>query len=305
MAMLLGVHFCFMQVSVIVSSIIVAASLDIARGVEMARDRDLGATNLRSQTRIASTFTIDPNVNHTLIVCNAYANAASLSVSQIRANTMIADKTALRYKACVTTEVALKNGDQLDFSTQHHTVGSFFATGLSNEPTTLVVVPHRRDASSMAATFKSHAFSSSVKTHMVIIDAYVGKLGGSVQIMDVTSDNLGEHHEPGSAPAERIEDLAYNQVVALSPGAYHLGMVTNKTQVVESKGAGIVSLDVSGREQVVVLRVGGPSNEGDKEKYAPELLVYSHKNGAASVLSHGVCIGFLFVSAVLHMLSDF
>lgn len=299
--MLARVHVRIVRVFIAVNSFIVAASLENGRAFELARHRFLGTTQLESQSQQASTITSDADVNHTLIICNAYANTAPLSVSQVRTHTRVTDG-AIRYKACVTAEVALEDGDQLDFNTQQHVVGTFFATGLPKEPTTLVIIPHRRGPSTLAATFKSHAFSSSAKAQLVIVDAFAGRPGRSLKITDVRPDNAGNHRE---AFVQRTEDLAYNQVLAVTPGAYRLSMTSNETGVAESKKAIFVSLNVSVREQVVVARIGSESNEGDQNKYPPELLVFAHTAGAASILRRGVGTGLVIASVVFTAVTEF
>lgn len=280
--MLCRAHSRSVQVSAVVSSILAVVSFD--------------------HGQMSETLLSHARVNQTLIICNAYAGAAPMEVIERNTGMNITKQTPLQYKACIATGVFLENGDQLDFLRNGNSVGTFFATGLPKEQTTLVIIPYRLSGANLVAKFKSHAFSSSVKAQAAIIDASAnGGHGGYVQVLD---KSLAEEKHQQNNQRDSETDVDYNEIIAVGPGKYEFGMVGNAVRTGDTFSESSVPLEVSGGEQVVVLRVGGLDSVTGQLAYPQEILVYSHESGAVVARFAGLCSMLATVTAVLGMLLE-
>jgi len=269
---------------------IAANCFDTVLGSENEPRATMGGRSLRS-SMIAHTIVTDPDVNHTLIICNAYAYPVPLGVFKVRTQSTVLAGGPVAYRTCTTAVVLLEDGDQLDFKAGHLDVGTFYATGLPKEPTTLLVAPHRRDNVSLAVGFESHAFSSHLNSaQMAVIDAYKGSQHGVVKIMDVPQPEDGKG---ASLVERRVEDLQYNKIVALSPGQYQIGLTNGDTQVLGFPERSFKLIHVSGGEKIVAMRVGA---DDGANTYPQDLLVFAQSVAYGSARFRGVCT---FAAAVL------
>jgi len=240
------------------------------------------------RSNIANQITFAPEVNHSLLVCNAYAYKEPLEVFRMRSQ-MKLTAAPIQYKGCSELSVPLLEGDKLDFKAGLMDVGTFTATGLPKRPANLLLVPHRRDNNYMSITFESHAFSQLQTAQVAVVDAYRGRKDGVVTIMDdpiaqeKNNGNLRDSKDPSSMIAvdQRVETLKYKSVVALNSGKYQLAL-KSKTAGDSNRKA----LDVPpGPGKYVIMRVGvDDGRKDDSLNPFPEELILFQQHSAAGTL---------------------
>jgi len=202
-----------------------------------------------------------PEVEQTLVICNAYASPSSLDIYHVQTLDRITASRPLNYKDCREFTMSLAEGDQLDFKSGNLDVGTFYATGLPKTSSSLLLIPHRRDSRSVAISFESHAFADLQSPQIAVVDAYKGKGEGAVKIMDALPE--------GSTVVPVEESLKFSSVVAVSPGNYKVMLkdASNATAYTSR------SLLAENEAKYVVMRVGVESATGD-QAYPQELIVF-------------------------------
>jgi len=208
---------------------------------------------------------------HRLRVCNAYPFAASIDVHNSK--TKLTAKP-MPYKGCQDFTGPLKAGDKLEFKVGDASAGTFEVEGLPNNDAVLLLIIHRHDATSTAASFESHVFANLANPQVAIIDTYKGVAKSTPRIMDRKDEDR----------QERSEELRYSSIVAVNPGIYEVELDGQNGKV----GTPIQLVAVN-RESYVVLRVGVESKSGPK--YPQELVIFPNSDptsleGAAA--SHGL-----------------
>lgn len=196
-------------------------------------------------------------VEQSLRICNGYAFGEPLDVYKVPKQKLTSKPLA--YKSCQDFGLKLQEGDQLDFQAGDLDVGTFFATGVPSQHASLLLIPHRRDHSSLAMAFDSHAFAELQTAQIAVVDAYRGAKEGHVKIMDPAVQ---------ATKTKRVEDLNYNSVVALNPGKYQLALTDDIGHNVTE-----LLLNVDAKEKYVAMRVGtddATANPG----YPMELIVF-------------------------------
>jgi len=216
-------------------------------------------------------------VDHALFICNAYAHSVPLDVVDLPAQKALTEGNPIPYKSCHNYNFPLREGDRLEFKAGHLSVGVFQAVNIPKTRSSLLLVPHRRHADSLTAAFVSHAFTDDIKPQVVVIDAFRGKEGATLKIVDSpAAANQDNSERGGLLQQQREEDLLFNAAVSLGPGNYQIELrspnkqTLSKSQLQVAPGAG----------KYVVLRVGnelakgGAVAAGDKAAAFPqELLV--------------------------------
>lgn len=197
-------------------------------------------------------------VDQSLRVCNGYAFSEPLDVFKVQSKQKLTSQP-LAYKACQDFDIRLQEGDQLDFKAGDLDVGTFYAAGVPSQHSSLLLIPHRRDHSSLAMAFDSHAFAELQTAQIAVVDAYRGAREGHVKIMDPAIQ---------ATQIKRVEDLNYNSVVALNPGKYQLALTDSIGQNLTE-----LSLDVDPKEKYVAMRVG-TDDESASAGYPMELIVF-------------------------------
>lgn len=204
---------------------------------------------------------------HHLRVCNAYPYEAGLDV--VRAEDRLTSYP-MAYKECKDFKVQLKAGDRLDFMVGNTSAGTFAVQELPQNDAVMMLVIHRHDTATTTAAFQSHVFANLLNAQVTTIDAYKGTTRGMMKIED-KPDGSGD----------RSEELRYNSVVAVNPGAYKV--------VLEENGHNKDSADLIAinRESYVVLRVGLEAQDG--KSYPGEIVVFPKSDpslvGSASSFS--------------------
>lgn len=194
-----------------------------------------------------------------LFICNAYAHSSPLDVVDLPAQKALTEGNPIPYKSCRNYNFPLREGDRLEFKAGHLSVGVFQAVNIPKTRSSLLLVPHRRHADSLTAAFVSHAFIDDSKPQVVVIDAFRGKEGAQLKIVDSPEPVTKESGQQGGLlQRQREEDLLFNAAVSLGPGKYQIELrspnqkTLSKSQLQVAPGAG----------KYVVLRVG---NEGVKD----------------------------------------
>mmetsp|Transcript_71909 Transcript_71909/g.113958 ORF Transcript_71909/g.113958 Transcript_71909/m.113958 type:complete len:268 (-) Transcript_71909:20-823(-) len=199
------------------------------------------------------------NIEQQLIICNAYTSKVPLDILFVRTQLKMTSGKPLAYKQCMQSSVALAEGDQLDFKAGHNDVGTFYTTGLPKYQSSLLLVAHRRNPHAIGLRFESHAFAQVQNPQIAVIDASPDKSSGTVKISESLLATSDSTHE---APME--DDLRFNSVVAVNPGAYHLSLAGNNS----------TSFNAATSGKYVVMRVGsGKDAEADGE-YPQELVLF-------------------------------
>lgn len=205
-------------------------------------------------------------VQQNLIVCNAYAEPRPLDIYQVEKKELLTGDSPLAYKECREFLIPLEEGDQLDFKAGGSDVGTFYATGLPKTSSSLILIPHRRNAGTKAISFDSHAFTDLSSPQIAVIDAYRGKMKSAVKIVE----NLGDTGDAQSKQQPIEEDLRFNSVVAINPGRYEIKL--------DGVGAPAKPLLAQSHAKIVVMRTGGETG-GNRTNYPQELIVFP--NGAS------------------------
>eukprot|EP00927_Polykrikos_kofoidii_P055497 TRINITY_DN49743_c0_g1_i1.p1 TRINITY_DN49743_c0_g1~~TRINITY_DN49743_c0_g1_i1.p1 ORF type:complete len:335 (-),score=43.65 TRINITY_DN49743_c0_g1_i1:72-965(-) len=240
-----------------------------------------------------------PELNRTLMICNAYAYQTPLSVTCVRTRRSITGDDPIEYKSCGTFHVALQDGDRLDFEASELDVGSFFTSGLPERPTTLLLVPHRRDSTSMAVSFQSHAFSELAVAQVAVVDAYRGPQGErTVKITNTLQPNGRKDSTTPQVATARSDDLRYNSIAALNPGKYQISLFDQTGQATGAEDP--LPMVVASGGKYVIMRVGVDDIKdlrvdhahssvpfiGQRENVYPQELVVFPRSSHASVQKH-------------------
>lgn len=196
---------------------------------------------------------------HSLRVCNAYPNAASLDI--FRSKDKLTD-SPMPYKGCRDFTAPLQAGDKLEFKVGDATTGTFAVADLPNNDAVLLLVIHRHDQMSTAVSFESHVFASLLNAQVAVIDTYKGASQSTPRIKDHS-----KAIKKDAAKEERSEELRYSSIVAVNPGIYEVELDGTDGKVASTSE--LVALD---RESYVVLRVGVEAKTGPS--YPQELLVF-------------------------------
>jgi len=207
---------------------------------------------------------------HQLRVCNAFPYAAALDVYRDKGE-KLTEAGPMAYKECRDFAQQLKEGDRIDFKVGDSSTGTFSISELPSNDAVLLLVVQRHDTSSTAVSFDSHVFASGLHdAQIAVIDAYKGSTHTSARIADVGKGGP-------SAKTRRQEELRYNNVVAVSPGAYEVMLAG--TDGATKANTSLVALQ---HGSYVVLRTGIEAKQG--RSYPEELVVYpqSALRGAAA-----------------------
>eukprot|EP00747_Dinoflagellata_sp_TGD_P162352 gnl/TRDRNA2_/TRDRNA2_179848_c0_seq1.p1 gnl/TRDRNA2_/TRDRNA2_179848_c0~~gnl/TRDRNA2_/TRDRNA2_179848_c0_seq1.p1 ORF type:complete len:321 (+),score=46.95 gnl/TRDRNA2_/TRDRNA2_179848_c0_seq1:84-965(+) len=240
-----------------------------ARGVaanqlRAATDDDRGAQEASSRILLAPS-----RPKQSLRICNAYAWSKPLEVFRVSTKEKLTGDHPLAYKDCRDFQLDLAEGDQLDFTSGELEVGTFFATGVPHGQSSLLLIPRRRDASSMAIQFESHAFAKLQTAQLAVVDAYKGKQQSTLKIADSLKHSVAPQQSLAQTSDRPSEDLRYNSVVALNPGVYRLQLVGSGGSTISEAPIG-----VKNAANYVVMRVGGSSTVSDKNEYPEEVIVF-------------------------------
>mmetsp|Transcript_29995 Transcript_29995/g.90300 ORF Transcript_29995/g.90300 Transcript_29995/m.90300 type:complete len:226 (-) Transcript_29995:41-718(-) len=194
-----------------------------------------------------------------------------MRVYNMRTAEQLTASQPLAYKECGEFHVSLREGDQLDFKAGEYSVGIFRASGLPKASASLLLVPHRKGASSMSTAFESHVFRDLQNSQIVLVDAYSGKDRSRVKIMD-TKSSAGKME----VQATRTENLAFNSVAALNPGMYTLMLQDSAGKSISSAA---LQVEAKKGAKHVVMRVGISDDSGkvpaNATAYPQELVIYS------------------------------
>mmetsp|Transcript_102080 Transcript_102080/g.304672 ORF Transcript_102080/g.304672 Transcript_102080/m.304672 type:complete len:271 (-) Transcript_102080:43-855(-) len=199
--------------------------------------------------------------DHRLRVCNAFPGER---LEVLRGENLTGDEP-MAYRECRDFHTQLRSGDKLEFKLGSSTSGTFAVSELPSNDAVLLLVVHRHDGRSTAVSFKSHVFANLKTAQVAVIDAYAGSKRTTMRIMDAPSSGKN-----------RTEELRYDSVVALSPGAYEVEFVNGGEPKVEFTAAG--------HESYVVLRTGVEEQKGPSVH--EDIVVYPHspsspRSGAA------------------------
>lgn len=197
---------------------------------------------------------------HRLRVCNAYPYAAALDVFRGRSE-RLTDSGPMPYKSCRDFDAPLKSGDKLGFKVGDANAGTFSVSDLPGNDAVLLLVIHRHDTVSSAVSFESHVFANLLNAQIAVIDTYKGAAKAWPRILD------GEDKGSETTEHTRSEELRYDSVVAVNPGAYEVVLLGSDGAKKSSHP--LVALN---RESYVVLRVGVEAESGPS--YPQELVVY-------------------------------
>uniref|UniRef100_A0A7S1WG52 Uncharacterized protein n=1 Tax=Alexandrium catenella TaxID=2925 RepID=A0A7S1WG52_ALECA len=202
-----------------------------------------------------------PN-SYKLRLCNAYAWSAPLEMRRVQEPKLV--EYPLPYKECHDYSLPLSDGDELQFRAGDLNIGTFFVKGLPAAPAMLLLVPHRKNAQSMAVVFDSHMYTQGDYPQVALVDAFTG--------LKPTSLYLKEK--------EHREALRFNSVITLTPGDYEVSMAN-------STGASQVArLKALQKERYVVIRVGNAANATDKA-YLEDMVVFPHSSSGANAKALG------------------
>lgn len=215
-----------------------------------------------------------PEVEHHLVICNAYASPKNLEIVQVSTRQVVTEGNPLAYKQCKDFTLSLHEGEQLDFKADGMDVGTFFATGLPKSAASLLLIPHRRSPRAVGCSFESHAFAEVQSPQIAVIDAYRGKSdkqAGAVKIIETLETASNDK----AAPEPVEEDLKFNSVVAVNPGKYHIALTGT-----DGSMTGTALLNAAGATKFVVMRLG-VEDEAQSGRYPQELVVFP--NGAMRI----------------------
>mmetsp|Transcript_24678 Transcript_24678/g.73408 ORF Transcript_24678/g.73408 Transcript_24678/m.73408 type:complete len:274 (+) Transcript_24678:76-897(+) len=198
--------------------------------------------------------------HHKLRVCNAYPYAAALDVH--RGGNDLTLGSPMPYQSCRDFKAPLKAGDRLEFKVGGVGAGTFSVSDLPSNDAVLLLVIYRHDTVTTAVSFESHVFANLVNAQIAVIDTYKGGARAMARIMD--AKDVGNAHH-------RSEELRYDSIVAVNPGAYEVEL-TDGTGAVRAKRS-LVALN---RESYVVLRTGVEAERG--EAYPEDIVVYPNSD---------------------------
>lgn len=216
------------------------------------------------QPEVAAPRAPEPVGMYKLRLCNAYAWPEPLEMRRVEEPKLV--EYPLPYKSCHDYSLPLRNGDQLQFRAGDVSIGTFSVRGLPEDPRNqLLLIPHRRDASSAAVTFDSHIYRGAGGSQVAVIDTYSGPEQSTLMIEEPT----------------RQEELRFNSVVAVTPGSYKFALspASQQDTVDASRMPAAAGVELSTRadENYVVLRVGMGAGKG--EAFPEELVVFPGFSG--------------------------
>jgi len=170
----------------------------------------------------------------------------------------------LPYKSCHDYLLPLHTGDELRFRAANKDVGTFFVQSVPTADSLLLLVPHRKDASSeKALAFESHVFLQNNLSQVALIDT-VHRTRQDANHSVVFAETRKEHgiwKSTGEA-----EELHFNSVASLSPAYYQLALPSTDNQNATQE-----YLNAHGKDMYVALRVGGIDASTPEE-----LVVFPH-----------------------------
>lgn len=228
----------------------------VAHGAVVASEGASRARSLMARGSSAKGFVQAMQFQHRLRVCNAYPYAAALDVH--RGADDLTAKSPMPYKTCRDFKAPLRQGDRLEFKVGGVGAGTFSVSDLPNNDAVLMLVIYRHDTVTTAVSFESHVFANLVNAQIAVIDTYKGGARATARISDA---------EAAGSPHHRSEELRYDSIVAVNPGAYEVDLVSGNADV-RAKSQ-LVALN---RESYVVLRVGVEAERGDA--YPEDIVVY-------------------------------
>jgi len=224
----------------------------------MLSSEDASNLDIEREHGIILTDRASTAADQALFICNAYAHSAPLDVVDLPAQKALTEGNPIPYKSCRNYNFPLREGDRLEFKAGHLSVGVFQAVNIPKRRSSLLLVPHRRHADSLTAAFVSHAFVDDTKPQVVVIDAFRGKEGATLKIVDSpTPASQGNKQRGGLVQRQREEDLLFNAAVSLGPGNYQIELRSPNRQTLAKSQLQVAP----GAGKYVVLRVG---NEGVK-----------------------------------------
>lgn len=231
--------------------------------------------NAQEISRHHSILAHTPEVQHSLLICNAYASPDKVEIMKVSTRQDLTDGNPLDYKQCRDFSLSLQEGEQLDFKAGGLDVGTFFATGLPKTAASLLLIPHRRSPRSVGCTFESHAFADVKSPQIAVIDAYRGKSANKTASVRIMENMAASGDKASTEPVE--EELKFNSVVAVNPGKYQIALTGT-----DGKTSGGAPLNADGSTKFVVMRLGADDESHSGGRYPQELVVFP-KNGATRV----------------------
>jgi len=244
--------------------IVLATIAVVSNTLELQQSTNRDRTGSRSHP--ASLVVKGTTIPQQLVICNAYTSEVPLQIVQVRTQQILNPHGYLAYKQCGEFAVPLEDGDQLDFKAGRLDIGTFFATGLPQYKSTLVLVARRRKFGSVGLGFESHAFADLANPQIAVIDTYHGKNTGVVKISETVP--ITDDKEGGGLTL--IEDeLKFSSVVAVNAGKYQVALMGNGTENMTK-----VSLNAVGKGKYVVMRIGSESIPSRAGYYPQELIVF-------------------------------
>lgn len=208
-----------------------------------------------------------------IIICNAYAHTKPLDVINLRTQQPLTEDGPLSYKSCRDLGTSLLEGDRLEFKAGNASAGVFRATGIPRTRAALMLIPYRRDYSTLSAAFESHAFAETGNPQVAIIDTYKGNEVSKIKIMDAKSDE-GQSKEP------REEELRFNSVVGLGAGSYQVLLQSDSQQDIAKE-----PLQVAASPNNYVVMRTGLQGAPASSAFPQELVVYSEQRSSRSLAS--------------------
>mmetsp|Transcript_94535 Transcript_94535/g.148842 ORF Transcript_94535/g.148842 Transcript_94535/m.148842 type:complete len:293 (-) Transcript_94535:21-899(-) len=221
-------------------------------------------------------------VEHLLIICNAYVSPAALEVYHVQILESLTGSSPLNYKECRSFFIDIADGDQLDFRVGNLDVGTFYATGTPKASSVLLLVPHRLSSNSMALSFESHVFADSLNPQIAVVDAYTGSSNSVVKVWDATPVPA----EEADAAQEPAETLQFNSVVAVHVGNYQVSLVGSgeRSNITE-----VSTIKVQDQGRYVILRAGNEANATiGGQAYPEELVVFPSSRASGMNLGWGL-----------------
>lgn len=204
--------------------------------------------------------------NRVLRICNAFTSSQALKIKNLRTHANVGN---LEYKMCEDFEMALEEGDQVQFSAETPTpldVGTFEVAGIPKGNTPLLLVVTNKKNHYTTAAFKSHAFGDPTagSAQIAVVDAFVGENATmhSLHIKDVVSQV--------KTKVNAAENLPFNAVISVSPGVYNVELSGSN----EAPAVATALLDAGQAINYVVMRVGGTGGAPE------EVVVFPQKSAA-------------------------
>lgn len=198
-----------------------------------------GAGQFRGKSR-GSHFVEPLKFDQKLLICNAYPSKAPVHVAKNGQTLEFSGSRGLKFDECAYAPTGVLSKDKIDFEvTELGIQGTFEVSDLPESDAVLLLVVQKRDPKSKLVSFQSFAFPSNNgdgEAHLAVIDASVGVGDARLKVRDLPRD-------PKAASKERPEELSFNRMYSLDPGAYHLSMDDSNTEV-----------EFAGHKDYVVLR---------------------------------------------------